>query len=293
MSDAAPAAGACLVVSVVVHEWCESELARALVALEASLGLAHEDGRLASATVCVLYNGDEAMDEAQARAQLSQWLSWPLALAAMPDNRGYGAGNNAVLQDAQRRARTDAVLVMNPDAVLEPGAISAMLWRMANDPACGLVAPRVLCKDGAHDRCGCKRYPSVMVLLARLFPVLQRLGRVRALNARYEYRDMRPDWPQRDVELCSGCCLLASMALWRELKGFDARYFLYFEDFDLSLRARYRGRVNLYEPAARVRHAGGSVACKDWRHRWWFIRSAWRFFTAHGWRPWRVGRPQR
>jgi len=83
------------------------------------------------------------------------------------------------------------------------------------------------------------------------------------------------------------------MRFWQDLGGFDTRYFMYFEDFDLSVRAAARGWVQVYEPGAVVRHSGGGAARKPLKHRLWFVRSAFRFFMRHGWRFWRVGKAPR
>jgi hypothetical protein len=69
----------------------------------------------------------------------------------------------------------------------------------------------------------------------------------------------------------------------RAAGGFDPRYFMYFEDYDLSLRIAAQGTV-AYEPAMRIVHHGGEAARKGWRHVGWFVRSAWRFFSRHGWK---------
>ena len=77
--------------------------------------------------------------------------------------------------------------------------------------------------------------------------------------------------------------MLIRGAALRAVGGFDERYFLYFEDFDLSLRLAGQGAVE-YLPAMVVRHYGGGSAAKGWRHRWLFLRSGVRFFSDHGWR---------
>ena len=82
------------------------------------------------------------------------------------------------------------------------------------------------------------------------------------------------------VPLASGCFMLARTHLFIQARGFDPRYFMYFEDYDLSLRI---GRV-AYVPQARIVHHGGNASAKGLRHRAWFLASAWRFFSRHGWR---------
>jgi GT2 family glycosyltransferase len=72
-------------------------------------------------------------------------------------------------------------------------------------------------------------------------------------------------------------------ALFRRIGGFDPRFFLYFEDYDLSLRVGREAAV-AYVPSVRIVHHGGEAARKGRRHVAWFVRSAWRFFATHGWK---------
>jgi GT2 family glycosyltransferase len=65
--------------------------------------------------------------------------------------------------------------------------------------------------------------------------------------------------------------------------GFDERFFLYFEDFDLSLRMRKIGRV-VFLPTASIIHLGGNSAAKGFHHIRLFVQSALRFFQKHGWK---------
>jgi GT2 family glycosyltransferase len=58
---------------------------------------------------------------------------------------------------------------------------------------------------------------------------------------------------------------------------------MYFEDYDLSLRIGKEATV-AYEPKARIVHHGGDAARKGLRHVQWFVASAWRFFSRHGWK---------
>jgi hypothetical protein len=67
--------------------------------------------------------------------------------------------------------------------------------------------------------------------------------------------------------------------------GFSARYFLYFEDFDLSLRFHRLADI-AYVPSVRITHGGGNAARKGGAHQRLFIRSALTFFRTHGWKLW-------
>ena len=86
-----------------------------------------------------------------------------------------------------------------------------------------------------------------------------------------------------EVRLISGCFMLAETDTLKLVGGFDENYFLYFEDFDLSIRMGNLGRV-LYAPDVHISHGGGNAASKGLWHIWKFIISGFRFFQTHGWR---------
>jgi hypothetical protein len=65
------------------------------------------------------------------------------------------------------------------------------------------------------------------------------------------------------------------------LGGFDAGYFLYFEDFDLSLKAGALG-MSAYFPQMRVKHGGGGAGKKGFLHIRYFVASALRYFRRNG-----------
>jgi len=85
------------------------------------------------------------------------------------------------------------------------------------------------------------------------------------------------------VEIASGCCMLVRSSALKAVGGFDQDFFLYFEDFDLSLRLQREGEL-LFDPAMQAVHHGGYAASKGLAHIRWFVRSGIRFFRLHGWR---------
>jgi GT2 family glycosyltransferase len=129
----------------------------------------------------------------------------------------------------------------------------------------------------------CKRYPSLWVLFLRSFAPAFVRTRFSGAIERYEMRDLPADEAFSPVPLASGCFMLLRTGLFARLGGFDPRFFMYFEDYDLSLRIGHEARV-AYVPGARIVHHGGEASRKGVRHVAWFVRSAWRFFAIHGWK---------
>jgi GT2 family glycosyltransferase len=252
---------------------------RALASLATAIVEARRRGALGEARVFVIDNGPENSRAALAPAM----AAWPaqagtIELLGGHGNVGYGRANNLALE----RAESEFHLVMNPDVELEPAALAEALAALAEHPEVGLVAPAVYGEDGGMQYL-CKRYPSLWVLFLRGFaPAPLRRRYARALDE-YEMRDVIGERYVPNVPLASGCFMLARTALLERVGGFDPRFFMYFEDYDLSLRLGRESQL-AYVPRARIVHHGGEAARKGVRHVAWFVGSAWRFFARHGWR---------
>jgi GT2 family glycosyltransferase len=254
-------------------------LERALRSLAASVAHARAAGAIGNARVFVVDNGDgDSAQLARRAAAAFDRSAGEIEVVAGHGNVGYGRANNLVLP----RLDSDFHLVMNPDVELDREALAAALASLQADPALGLVAPDVRGAAGERQYL-CKRYPSVWVLFLRGFaPAALRRAFARSLD-RYEMRDVLGSATYAPVPLASGCFMLMRTALFRGLGGFDPRFFMYFEDYDLSLRMGREAKI-AFVPAARIVHHGGEAARKGPRHVSWFLRSAWRFFATHGWK---------
>jgi N-acetylglucosaminyl-diphospho-decaprenol L-rhamnosyltransferase len=168
----------------------------------------------------------------------------------LDENRGYGAAMNAAASTLSPDIRW--ILISNPDVVLAPGAIDRLVEAAEQDARIGSVGPQILTATG-------QVYPS-----ARSVPSL-RNGVGHALFANLwignpwsrAYRNDSEQPPRRrDVGWLSGACVLVRRTAFVEAGGFDADYFMYFEDVDLGYRLGKLGYRNLYEPAAVVTHTG-------------------------------------
>ncbi|WP_180898814.1 glycosyltransferase [Aeromonas caviae] len=194
-------------------------------------------------------------------------------------NVGYGDGHNSCLTQGNYH------LILNPDLEVAPDALKNALEFMERHPECGLLTPFATWADGEVQRL-CKGYPTVFDLLLRGFApaFVKRLFQTRL--AKYEMADQLNNhdvlW---DPPIVSGCFMLFRTDVLQQLEGFDPRFFLYFEDFDISLRAGRISRI-AYVPQVKVVHHGGHASRKGWRHIWMFGRSMVTFFNIHGWRWW-------
>ncbi len=271
-----------LCVSVVLYHSDPARLEETLASLRRALAAARGAGVLGTVTLAVIDNSVCGEYHRALRQQLDQedWKDAGISCEAlpMPVNCGYGAGHNA----AFNRHPCDVFLVLNPDVVMADDALCQGLDYLRDHPRVAMVCPRGEAGDGSPAYLS-KRLPSVLVLALRAFAPAWLQRRFAARLAHYEMHDLHAVDLPSSVPLASGCFMLVRATALAAVGGFDARYFLYFEDFDLSLRLAQQGAVACL-PSMTVRHYGGGSAGKGWRHRWWFLRSGLRFFNSHGWR---------
>lgn len=160
-------------------------------------------------------------------------------------NDGYAAGINRAVA-ASPPAST--ILILNPDATLDPDAVPRMLQVLRRRRDAGIIAPRVREEDG------------------RLSPTLRRgptLGRVGGLSFTglpmfAERIELPGEYEtEHEVDWAVGAILLVDRRCFDELRGLDESFFLYSEETDFSLRARDAGWETVYTPRAGAMHIGG------------------------------------
>ena len=270
-----------LSVSVVLHNSPLALLNSAMQSLHRSAQAAFQANCLARVTVYLIDN----LSQESYRAELTQEITgWPqseffdIQYLPLASNRGFGAGHNTALE----LVTSDFHLVLNPDVELQDDTLRMGLTLLLENEDVVLTSPKVFGSDGEHEFL-CKRYPSVLVLLLRGFAprFLRRLFRQQL--AAYEMRDLCQDEGQVNVAIASGCFMLVRTPDLRAISGFNEDFFLYFEDFDLSLRLGKVGRL-VFDPDMRIIHHGGYAANKGRLHLRYFITSGMMFFNRHGWR---------
>ena len=188
---------------------------------------------------------------------------------------GYGANQNTNLQKARGRY----VLFMNSDMVIVPGALSTLCTFMDNHPDVGICSANVLNTDGSLQYLN-KQYPSVLDLFLRRF-VPDAFKTI--FKKRLHYYEMRETGYNRsiDIPFISGCFMFCRTSVIRTVKGFDERYFLYFEDVDLCRKVQKYART-VSCPDARVIHRWERAAHKEVKWLIIFVKSAVSYFNKWG-----------
>jgi len=172
-----------------------------------------------------------------------------LRVIASAHNRGFGRACN---EGAAAHPDARHVLFLNADTVLRPGALAAIVAALDADDAPGAAGPAIVGDDGA-DQLSVRGDPTPLALLHQHTAL--RFLRVGA-SAYTRYK--RPAATDDDVPVVMGAALAVRGDVLRAARGFDERYFLYFEEADLCRRVRDAGhRVALVREAV-VEHAGGA-----------------------------------
>ncbi len=267
-------------VSMVTYHSSFDLLGRAVDGLERALNWARRHGHNLELQLLVVDNSVDPTYRARLRdmvmhdvaARFDSTDSWHPGA-----NIGYGAAHNQALE----RADSELHLVLNPDVEMAEDALLQGLDYLEAKPDVAMVSPRATNAQGQTQYL-CKRYPSVLVLMLRAFAPGFLREWFRSYLYSYEIRDNCKEGRVADVPLVSGCCMYARTDALRAVGGFSDHFFMYFEDFDLSLRLHKVGRL-VYLPRMHIVHHGGYSARKGLHHISMFAHSGWKFFRLHGW----------
>ncbi|WP_349269578.1 glycosyltransferase family 2 protein [Mycolicibacterium parafortuitum] len=173
-------------------------------------------------------------------------------------NVGYGTAVNRAVAEYGLADRTDFFIVANPDVQWGPHSIDLLFDAAQRWPQAGSLGPLIRDPDGAV-------YPS-----ARHQPSIIRGGMHAVVSPVWPsnpwtaaYRQDRAEPSERTVGWLSGSCLLLRTDAFRQIGGFNERYFMYMEDVDLGDRLETAGWQNVYVPSAEVLHAKGHATGRD------------------------------
>ncbi len=204
--------------------------------------------------------------------------SAPAGMRTIENERPLGFAANANRGIAA--TGSELVLLANPDAVPEPGAVAALREFMETHPRCGVAGPRMLFPDGTWQPSR-RRFPTVGGTLVRRTP-LRRVFRPLERQRRHYLLDERPEEPV-EADWMLGGFLLLRREMLNEIGGLDPKFRLYGEDIDLCYRAAKAGWERWYVPAAVVRHDYAAVIDRRFltRHTLWHLRGMLRFVRKH------------
>ena len=250
MSGMAGPGAARLDLGIVIVNWNVRDLLAACLD-SVYTDLAQSGGAL-TGRVCVVDNGSSDGSNEMLRAQ------FPGTQLIQAENRGMGAGNNLGLQALAAQHEPFALMVLNPDTLVRPGALRQLTAWLKSQPRAGVAAPKLINPDGSLQHAGF-HFPGLTQALFDLYPPPGRLAGLlidSPLNGRYPARLYQGGAPFR-VDHTLGAAFAVRAEAAAECGWFDETFQMYCEEIDWQWRLARAGWERWIVPAAEVMHYGG------------------------------------
>ena len=229
--------------------------------------------------VCENGTGGNAARRLADAIKAAGWGDW-VSLTTTHPNRGFAAGNNAILRDAMEWDNPpEYFLLLNADTIVRPRALSVLLDAAERNPNAGIISSRQEWPDGTPQVC-CFRHISVLGELVRA----AQIGSITRLLKGCEVPLPPPDHPIEPDWTCFACALIRR-AVVEQVGLLDEGFYLYFDDPDYCRRAGKAGWRVLHWPEARVVHLVGqsnpveSLAAQQRRRPRYYYASRARYFA--------------
>lgn len=183
----------------------------------------------------------------------------------LSENNGFGHAGNIGATNANGKI----LGFLNPDSVFDTGSLASLVRFFSNHQEVGIVGAGIVAHSGSIR----ERWSSGKPLtLLRLFR-----NKIGIFMGRKYWESNRPV----SVGWVSGAALFIRKDVFRELSGFDERFFLYFEDMDLCVRAAASGFKTVLFPLLTFRHEGGKSFHSDIEKKRAYYESQDRYFDKH------------
>ncbi len=201
--------------------------------------------------VYVVDNGsvDHSMNDVKDLAQAKSRL----VCICNQSNLGFAKACNM----AVRRSESDYLLFLNPDCVLDPGALEKMLSEIMNRIKVAVVGPYLVNADGSEQPGGRRAVPTPWRSFIRAFGLSCLSNRYPRLFSDYHLHEQPLPDCAVEIEAISGSCMLVRRAALEDVGLLDEGYFLHCEDLDWCMRFRQKEWKILFVPSARVIHHKG------------------------------------
>ncbi len=224
--------------SIIIVSWNVRELLR-----DCLISVQNESRGLDVEVIVVDSNSSDL-----SQALVKEEFPW-VRLEEQAENVGFPRGNNIGLSLSRGRN----ILLLNPDTIVESGALERMVEFLDRNPDAGAIGPQLVNPDGSHQSSR-RRFPS---LLTAVFESTW-LNSVapKKVIAQYYVLDVPPD-QQTDVDWLVGACIMVPARVVDEVGMLDEAYFMYSEELDWCRRIKNAGYRIVYLPDARVVHYMG------------------------------------
>jgi GT2 family glycosyltransferase len=177
------------------------------------------------------------------------------------EKKGFGTNHN----QAFNHARGKFFCVLNPDVRLNANPFPALI-NCFEDKTVGVVAPLIKDENGEIAE-NARKFPTPLILYRKLLH----------LKKNYDYSIgfdiFSPDW-------VGGMFMLFPYKVFKEIGGFDEKYFLYYEDVDLCARLKSCGYKIIHYPFVTAIHKAQYDSHRNIRYLTWHIFSIIKFFSS-------------
>jgi N-acetylglucosaminyl-diphospho-decaprenol L-rhamnosyltransferase len=196
-------------------------------------------------------SGDDSVTSLEAGVRDHGFSDW-VGIEPLDRNGGFAYGNNAAIRPAlEATDPPDYVWLLNPDTIVRPGALAALVDFLENHPAVGIAGSRLVNREGTAEW-SAFRFPTVLGELEGGV----RLGLVTRILSRWVISSPAPLVASR-CDWSSGASLMVRRAVFEAIGLLDENYFMYFEEVDFCRRAHGAGWAAWYVPQSEVVHLAG------------------------------------
>lgn len=229
-------------------------------------------------------SGDGSVEKIQAAIETEGWGDWA-SLQPLERNGGFAYGNNAAIRPVVESPNPPPyILLLNPDTIVRPGALKALVDFMDSHPDVGIAGSRLEDPDGTPQR-SAFRFHSILSELD--FGL--RLGIVTKLLSNWVVAPPVSD-EVGQTDWVAGASMIVRREVFETAGLMDEEYFMYYEEMDFCLQAKKAGWSCWYVPPSHVVHlVGQSSGVTDTKRppkrlpQYWFDSRRRYFLKNHGW----------
>lgn len=221
--------------------------------------------------VCDNNSHDESLDYLKEAAEKGE-----IKLVEPGKNLGYGSGHNF----AAKEAKGEYIAIVNTDITVEPDTLQRLVTMLEQNPNVGMVGPKLMYHNGYVQRSCRRNFGFFDLFIKRTF--LKHVWPFKKRYVNYMMEDFNHDSIQ-EVDLITGAFMVMPMAVFKQIGGFDERYFLFMEDFDLCRKVKLAGYKVVYYPLAKAVHYHKRLSEGSWtkllfnKISWFHLASAFKY----------------
>ena len=182
-------------------------------------------------------------------------------------NIGFGAGHNYLV--GKTANQTDNYLFLNPDVYINSQDLYPILDYFSSNNQYGILSPKLNYPDGSPQHI-CRIFPNVKELIFRFF------SKSKSSRTIFDYDSIM------QVPFIHGACFFIKYSVFKEVGGFDERFFLYMEDMDLCRKINENYKV-VYFPKVSAIHEHQKGSSKEIKLFIIHVFSVFKYFNKWGW----------